>query len=75
MKLPANSAPGSVAAFDGRGLIVNCGEGAYRITRLKPAGRQEMSAADFFNGRLRNMDAPYGMLGAQATKADGARHG
>ncbi len=67
-KLPADSAPGSVAAFDGRGLIVNCGEGAYRITRLKPAGRQEMSAADFFNGRLRNMDAPYGVLNAPEKK-------
>ena len=74
-QIPADFSPGSVAAFDGRGLIVNCGEGAYRITRLKPAGRQEMSAADFFNGRLKKRDAPYGVLVAPEKKADGTSHG
>lgn len=69
-KVCADLAPGVLAAFDGKGLIVACGEGAYRITRLKPAGRQEMSAADFFNGRLKNTDAPYGMLVAPEKKAD-----
>lgn len=58
----AGLTPGTVAAFDGRGLLVACGEGAYRITRLKPAGKQEMSAADFFNGRLRTVNMPCGML-------------
>ncbi len=33
------------------GLIVKCGEGAVRITRLQPAGGKVMSARDFLNGR------------------------
>lgn len=33
------------------GLIIKCGEGAVRITRLQPAGGKVMSARDFLNGR------------------------
>lgn len=33
------------------GLIVKCGEGAVRITRLQPAGGKAMSDKDFCNGR------------------------
>lgn len=33
------------------GLIIRCGEGAVRITRLQPAGGKVMSARDFLNGR------------------------
>ncbi len=68
-KACADLAPGVVAAFDGKGLVVACGQGAYRITRLKPAGKQEMSATDFFNGRLRGMNAPYGTLGSPSEPA------
>ena len=33
------------------GLIIKCGTGAVRITRLQPAGGKVMSARDFLNGR------------------------
>lgn len=33
------------------GLIVKCGEGAVKITRLQPAGGKVMSARDYLNGR------------------------
>lgn len=33
------------------GLIIRCGEGAVRVTRLQPAGGKVMSARDFLNGR------------------------
>lgn len=55
-------APGTVAGFDGEALVVACGQGAYRLTRLRPAGKPGMSAADFRNGRLRDLTPPYGML-------------
>lgn len=54
--------PGTVAAFDGEALVVACGEGAYRLTRLRPAGKPGMSATDFRNGRLRERTPPYGLL-------------
>lgn len=54
--------PGTVAGFDGEALMVLCGCGAYRLTRLRPAGKSDMSAADFRNGRLRDLTPPYGML-------------
>ena len=34
-----------------RGLIVKCGKGAVRLTRLQPAGGKVMSDRDFCNGR------------------------
>ncbi len=55
-------APGTVAGFDGEALVVACGQGAYRLTRLRPAGKPGMSAADFRNGRLRDLTPPYGRL-------------
>ena len=57
-----NMAPGTVAGFDGEALIGACGQGAYRLTRLRPAGKPGMSAADFRNGRLRDLPLPYGTL-------------
>jgi len=54
----AGEAPGSAAAPAGtvigaapRGIDVRCGEGALRITRLQPAGRKPMSAAELLNSR------------------------
>lgn len=55
-------APGTISGFDGDALIVACGQGAYRLTRLRPAGKSGMSAADFRNGRLRDLTPPYGLL-------------
>ena len=46
-------------------LVVACGKGAYRVTKLRPAGKSTMSAKDFFNGRLRGLAAPYGVLGGK----------
>ena len=33
------------------GIVVACGEGAIKITKLQPAGGKVLSAADFINGR------------------------
>ena len=40
-----------VGDFPKEGLIVKCGTGAVRITRLQPAGGKVMPARDFLNGR------------------------
>ncbi|MEK7315950.1 MAG: hypothetical protein AAB011_07210, partial [Candidatus Eisenbacteria bacterium] len=47
--------PGTVRAIDrARGLGVACGQGTLWLTRVRPAGRKEMSGADYANGaRLR----------------------
>ncbi|MCG5532548.1 methionyl-tRNA formyltransferase [Halorhodospira sp. 9621] len=42
---------GTVAAASGSGIEVATGEGRLCITRLKPAGGREQSAADYLNGR------------------------
>jgi len=41
--------PGQVSTENG-GLVVNCGQDALSIKRLKPAGRAEMSAVEFLRG-------------------------
>lgn len=41
--------PGQVEAKDER-ILVGCGQHSLRITRLKPAGRAEMSTAEFVRG-------------------------
>ena len=48
-------AAGTVAGVDrARGLCVSCGEGTLWLARVRPAGRKEMSGADYANGaRLR----------------------
>jgi methionyl-tRNA formyltransferase len=61
----SDAAPGTVLGMDGDALLVACGQGAYRVTHLRPAGKSTMSARDFFNGRLRGLPAPYGVLGAK----------
>lgn len=57
-----DAAPGTLVGMDGEGLLVACGSGDYRITRLRPAGKNTMSAQDFYNGRLRGLSEPYGRL-------------
>ncbi len=47
--VPSQGRPGAVNT-KGHRLIVNCGQDSLEILRLKPAGKAEMSAADFING-------------------------
>ena len=42
--------PGDYSILNNKTLIVYCGEHALRIDRLKPAGKQEMTAAAFLAG-------------------------
>lgn len=42
---------GSVLAADRNGVLVACGEGALRLLDVKPAGRKQMSAAAWVQGR------------------------
>ncbi|NIT36844.1 MAG: methionyl-tRNA formyltransferase [candidate division Zixibacteria bacterium] len=47
----ADAAPGTIIAVDEAGVVVACGEGALKLTRVKPAGRGEMTAHAFALGR------------------------
>ncbi len=44
------AAPGTVLAADGDGIVVACGAGAVRLTRLQKAGGRPLSARDYLNG-------------------------
>lgn len=46
----SDSAAGTVLSAGGEGLVVQCGQGALRITAVKPEGRRRMDAADFLRG-------------------------
>lgn len=46
-----NGAPGTVLLADKKRWIVACGEGALELLRVVPAGRNEMSGAEFLRGR------------------------
>lgn len=43
--------PGTVLGADRNGIRVQTADGVLRLTRLRPAGRNAMSAAEFLNGR------------------------
>jgi methionyl-tRNA formyltransferase len=43
-------APGTVLAADGEGMVVAAGDGALRLTRVKPEGKGEMDAGAFVRG-------------------------
>jgi methionyl-tRNA formyltransferase len=45
------AAPGTIVAVEGEGLVVACGQGALRLLRVKPAGRQAMTGRAFAVGR------------------------
>ena len=45
------SPPGTVVATDKSGIAVATGQGILRLTRLQPAGKKPMSAADYLNAR------------------------
>ena len=65
LDMDAEFTPGTLMRMQDGGLLVACGEGTYKITRLRPAGKNTMKATDFYNGRLKGMAAPYGTLSAQ----------
>ncbi len=44
-------APGEVISVDAEGFVVRAGEGAVRVLRVQPAGKRDMSAAEFVRGR------------------------
>ncbi|MCK7579106.1 MAG: methionyl-tRNA formyltransferase [Chromatiales bacterium] len=46
-----SAAPGTVVGADRAGIRVAAGSGTLRITRLQPAGKKPMSAADYLNAR------------------------
>jgi methionyl-tRNA formyltransferase len=46
----AEGAPGEVIGFSEDKIEVACQSGGFRITKLQPAGKRMMSAADFLNG-------------------------
>ena len=45
-----DSAPGTILAADPSGIIVQCGTGALRITRLQRPGGKPLPSKDFLNG-------------------------
>jgi methionyl-tRNA formyltransferase len=48
----ANGGAGSIMGLADGALLVACGDGAYAFTRLRPAGKADMEARDFYNGYL-----------------------
>lgn len=60
-----DAAPGTLLGMEGGELLVACGSGAYGLSRIRPAGKGTMSAADFRNGRLRGLPEPWGVLGGR----------
>ena len=46
-----SEAPGTVVGADRTGIRVATGSGTLRLTRLQPAGKKPMSAADYLNAR------------------------
>ncbi len=65
LDLDTGFAPGTLVRMEGGALIAACGSGSYKITALRPAGKNTMGAADFYNGRLKGLAAPYGVLAPQ----------
>ncbi|HCB43169.1 MAG TPA: methionyl-tRNA formyltransferase, partial [Pseudomonas sp.] len=55
-------APGQVLACERDGLLVACGEGALRLTRLQLPGGKPLAFADLYNAR-REQFAPGLLLG------------
>lgn len=47
----ATRTPGEVAAIDGDGLVVSCGDHAVRILHVQPAGKKRLSPDEWLRGR------------------------
>lgn len=56
----AEDAPIGCASLDGGVVVVGCGSGTIRLTRLQPEGRKAMSAPAFGNGYGPLLQAPWG---------------
>lgn len=54
-----NDQPGRISSVDRDGIVVACGQGAYRLTTVHPADRQAMPAADFARGRRLSAGATF----------------
>jgi len=64
---PLPTPPGSIVAIDrARGLGLACGEGTLWLRRVRPAGRKEMSGADYANGTRLRLGAPLPLRAASA---------
>jgi len=50
-----DAAPGTLLAAADDGLLVRCGDGALRLTRVQPPGKRAMSAREFVNGYRRQL--------------------
>lgn len=46
--------PGKIAGISKEGIDIGCGRGLLRLTRIKPEGKGEMSAKDWYNGVKNN---------------------
>jgi methionyl-tRNA formyltransferase len=68
---PAGTAPGTLLAIDrARGMEIALARGSLWLTRVKPAGRNAMSGAEYANGkRLKPGDRLPILLGASAPGA------
>jgi methionyl-tRNA formyltransferase len=49
-ELPAGTAPGTIVAWDDRGVLVAAGDGGVHLTELAPAGRKRMGAGAWARG-------------------------
>ncbi len=46
----ADAAPGTVVTASGESLVIACGTGSLCVAQIKPAGKRQMSAAEFLRG-------------------------
>lgn len=52
--------PGTVIAYDKKGIDIHCGEGVLRLLKLQPSGSKAMDVAAFMNGHAKQL--PVGSL-------------
>lgn len=50
LPIDGNAAEGEVAAFSKEGVDIGCGKGLLRLIKVKPEGKGEMLARDWYNG-------------------------
>ena len=49
-RAPGVGEPGVVLSADGQGVVVGCGDGALRLTRVQPPNKKPVPVADFLRG-------------------------
>jgi len=62
----ATKPPGTVIALDHEGLLVACGDGALRITRLQIPGGKPLAVSDWLNAGKRDIEVGGEVLGPPA---------